>query len=87
MPGISERDVIAEFAGVRAVLDDEDFRIGPAPRRRGFFDVAGIQSPGLTAAPAIAVMVADLLRDRPASNWYPSSELAPTVADPSASPR
>ncbi len=62
VPGISERDVIAEFAGVRAVLDDEDFRIGPTDAP-GFFDVAGIQSPGLTAAPAIAVMVADLLRD------------------------
>ena len=61
VPGISERDVIAEFAGVRAVLDDEDFRIGPTDAP-GFFDVAGIQSPGLTAAPAIAVMVADLLR-------------------------
>lgn len=62
VPGISERDIIAEFAGVRAVLDDEDFRIGPTDAP-GFFDVAGIQSPGLTAAPAIAVMAADLLRD------------------------
>ena len=62
VPGISERDVIAEFAGVRAVLDDEDFRIGPT-EAPGLFDVAGIQSPGLTAAPAIAVMVLDLLRD------------------------
>ena len=62
VPGISERDVIAEFAGVRAVLDDEDFRIGPTDAP-GLFDVAGIQSPGLTAAPAIAVLVVDLLRD------------------------
>ena len=61
VPGISERDVIAEFAGVRAVLDDEDFRIGPT-EAHGLFDVAGIQSPGLTAAPAIAVLVVDLLR-------------------------
>ncbi len=61
VPGISERDIIAEFAGVRAVLDDEDFRIGPTDAA-GFFDVAGIQSPGLTAAPAIAVMVVGLLR-------------------------
>ena len=60
VPGISERDVIAEFAGVRAVLDDEDFRIGPTAAR-GLFDVVGIQSPGLTAAPAIAVMVVEML--------------------------
>lgn len=61
VPGISERDVIAEFAGVRAVLDDEDFRIGPTDAP-GLFDVAGIQSPGLTAAPAIADLVIDQLR-------------------------
>ena len=62
VPGISERDCIAEFAGLRAVADTEDFVIGPTARR-GFINVAGIQSPGLTAAPAIAVMVCDLLRD------------------------
>jgi glycerol-3-phosphate dehydrogenase len=60
VPGISERDCIAEFAGLRAVLDDEDFLIGPT-RARGFVNVAGIQSPGLTAAPAIAEQVAELL--------------------------
>ena len=62
VPGISERDCIAEFAGLRAVADTEDFVIGPTAQR-GFINVAGIQSPGLTAAPAIAVMVRDLLRD------------------------
>ncbi|MBL8778659.1 MAG: NAD(P)/FAD-dependent oxidoreductase [Acidimicrobiales bacterium] len=60
VPGISERDVIAQFAGMRAVLDDEDFLIGPT-EAPGFFNVAGIQSPGLTAAPAIARYVAALL--------------------------
>ncbi len=62
VPGISERDVIAQFAGLRAVLDDEDFLIGPT-EAPGFFNVAGIQSPGLTAAPAIARYVAELLGD------------------------
>lgn len=62
VPGISERDVIAEFAGMRAVLDDEDFLIGPTAAP-GFLNVAGIQSPGLTAAPAIAGHVAGLLAD------------------------
>lgn len=61
VPGISERDCIAEFAGLRAVADSEDFVIGPTAKR-GFINVAGIQSPGLTAAPAIARMVCDLLR-------------------------
>ena len=61
VPGISERDCIAEFAGVRAVAGGEDFVIGPT-RMKGFINVAGIQSPGLTAAPAIARHVCDLLR-------------------------
>ncbi|MCP5367734.1 MAG: NAD(P)/FAD-dependent oxidoreductase [Hyphomicrobiales bacterium] len=62
VPGISPRDCIAEFAGLRAVADGEDFIIGPSAVK-GFINVAGIQSPGLTAAPAIADMVRDILAD------------------------
>ncbi len=62
VPGISERDCIAEFAGLRAVADGDDFIIGPTAAK-GFINVAGIQSPGLTAAPAIAEMVAAILAD------------------------
>jgi glycerol-3-phosphate dehydrogenase len=59
-PGIAEADCIAEFAGLRAVADGEDFVIG-ATRVPGFLNVIGIQSPGLTAAPAIAQDVVALL--------------------------
>ena len=62
VPGISERDCIAEFAGLRAVADGEDFIIGPSAQK-GFINCAGIQSPGLTAAPAIAERVVAILRD------------------------
>jgi glycerol-3-phosphate dehydrogenase len=62
VPGISERDCIAEFAGVRAVAPGNDFVIGPTAVP-GFFNVAGIQSPGLTAAPAVAEKVCELLGD------------------------
>lgn len=61
VPGINPRDCIAEFAGLRAPADGEDFIIGPTDKR-GFINVAGIQSPGLTAAPAIADMVVEILR-------------------------
>ena len=61
VPGISVRDVIAQFAGLRAPADGEDFIIGPTSQR-GFINVAGIQSPGLTAAPAIAALVTEILR-------------------------
>jgi len=60
-PGISSKDVIAQFAGLRASADGEDFIIGTTARR-GFINAAGIQSPGLTAAPAIARMVAEILQ-------------------------
>lgn len=60
VPVIDEADVIAEFAGSRAVIGTEDFLIGPT-EVPGFVNVAGIQSPGLTAAPAIATMVVDIL--------------------------
>jgi glycerol-3-phosphate dehydrogenase len=59
-PGIAEADCIAEFAGLRAVADGEDFVIG-ATEVEGFVNVIGIQSPGLTAAPAIAEDVVGLL--------------------------
>ena len=61
-PGISEADCIAEFAGLRAVSDTEEFVLGPS-RVAGFVLAAGMQSPGLTAAPAVASVVLEALRD------------------------
>ena len=61
-PGISEKDCIAEFAGLRAVSDTEEFVLGPS-RVAGFVLAAGMQSPALTAAPAVATLVLDALRD------------------------
>lgn len=62
VPAIHPRQVIAQFAGLRAAADGEDFILGPTARR-GFLNAAGIQSPGLTAAPAIATLMVDMLRD------------------------
>ena len=61
VPSIDEGDVIAYFAGLRPVSGD-DFIIRHEDKVPGFINVAGIQSPGLTSAPAIALMVADLLK-------------------------
>ncbi|SDZ95947.1 glycerol-3-phosphate dehydrogenase [Desulfuromusa kysingii] len=60
-PAISDRDTITEFAGLRAVADSNDFVI-EGSSVRGFYNIAGIQSPGLTAAPAIATYVTEMLR-------------------------
>lgn len=51
---------IRSFAGVRAVSSTDDFIIEASPVK-GLIQAAGIQSPGLTAAPAIAQLVRDLL--------------------------
>ena len=54
-PGVNIRPVITTFSGVRAHPVSDDFIIGPvsgAPE--GAFEAIGIESPGLTAAPAIA---------------------------------
>jgi glycerol-3-phosphate dehydrogenase len=60
-PSITERDTITEFAGLRAVSNTNDFIIGPT-RVKGFINAAGIQSPGLTCAPAVALYVRDVLK-------------------------
>ena len=52
VPGLNRRENIRYFAGVRAITDADDFIIREAAK--GFYDLAGIKSPGLTAAPAIA---------------------------------
>jgi len=62
-PCLKKESIIQFFSGVRACSFTEDFIIRPATQIQGFIHVAGIQSPGLTAAPAIAKMVSDILRD------------------------
>jgi len=62
LPDFDLRRVITTFAGVRATPDTGDFIIGPGPAP-GFFNAAGIDSPGLTSAPAIAERLRDLLAD------------------------
>jgi len=62
MPSVDENDIIAYFAGLRPAAG-EDFIIRRETKVPGFITVAGIQSPGLTAAPAIALMVCSLLKE------------------------
>jgi len=60
VPSIEITDVITSFAGIRPVATGGDFIIGATPVP-GFINAAGIQSPGLTASPAIAEMIRDIL--------------------------
>lgn len=58
------RQVITSFAGLRAHEDGHEFIIGEVEDAKGFIDCAGIESPGLTSAPAIGIMVADILKEK-----------------------
>ena len=62
VPGISFRDNIRNFAGVRANSDREDFIIEESAAAPGFIHFAGIRSPGLSAAPAFGEEALRLLR-------------------------
>lgn len=62
IPTVSERDIITSFTGLRPSLEGEDFYIRPSKIIPRFIQVAGIQSPGLTASPAIAIYVKELLK-------------------------
>ena len=59
--GIPFYNTITSFAGVRAYSDRHDFIIEESKTKRGFIHCAGIESPGLTSAPAIAEYVVNEL--------------------------
>ncbi|RHP41939.1 NAD(P)/FAD-dependent oxidoreductase [Clostridium sp. AF32-12BH] len=71
--GIPFRQVITSFAGLRAHEDGDDFVIGEVSDAPGFFDAAGIESPGLSSAPAIgqwlAEKVAEKLNAKQKEDW------------------
>lgn len=77
------RQVITSFVGLRAHEDGDDFILGESAE--GFFDAAGIESPGLSSAPAIgeylAGMVADKLGLEPNEDFDPIRRGVPKLAE------
>ena len=67
VPTLNIRGAITSFAGMRAHPVTDDFIIGFSAKNDCFLNVAGIESPGLSAAPAIAEMVAGLLKEK--ADW------------------
>ncbi len=59
-PDLRERDIITYFTGVRPATFEEDFVIEQGRQTKNLIHCAGIQSPGLTTAPAVAVDVAKM---------------------------
>jgi glycerol-3-phosphate dehydrogenase len=62
VPALSERDIITSFAGLRPTLEGGDFLIESSGKVPALVQAAGLQSPGLTASPAVAEYVKDLLK-------------------------
>jgi glycerol-3-phosphate dehydrogenase len=79
---LKRSDIIAYFAGIRACTYEEDFIVEASDRIDNLVYAAGIQSPGLASAPAIAEDVSkiavDLLRKtrevKPNSSFNPNRE-------------
>ncbi len=91
VPKLPLANAITEFAGVRAVAG-KDFIIGPSPVVSGLVHAAGIQSPGLTSAPAIAETVVEFLGEAglklsPNAAFLPINPVRPKFADLSTSER
>lgn len=61
VPSITTREVITSFAGLRAHLECDDFIIGKSEKNDRFINAAGIESPGLSSAPAIALYITDII--------------------------
>lgn len=63
VPRLDTRQIIRSYAGLRAGGNTGDFLIEIPPERPGLLVLAGIESPGLTASPAIALHVVEMLRE------------------------
>ena len=85
IPSLSQNDVITSFAGLRPCLGD-DFYIEASAKTPNFVQVAGIQSPGLTASPAIGEYVKNILlkmglRLTEKEDWKPTVENRPAARE------
>ena len=83
IPQMTTRNAITSFAGIRAhrAGEDSDFLIAPSEVNNRFINVAGIESPGLTAAPAIARYVGSIFR-QVAPQYEKKKEFIPTRPAP-----
>ena len=80
VPTLNIRGAITSFAGMRAHPVTDDFIIGFSAKNDCFLNVAGIESPGLSAAPAIAEMVAGLLKEK--ADWQEKKDCVLTRKAP-----
>ena len=88
IPSLKPAYAISVFAGLRARgnAPGQDFVIEIPPKPQGLINLGGIESPGLTSAPAIALRVIELLREtglplQEKKNWNPIRPPRPHLRD------
>jgi len=75
--GFNKGQVIAYFAGIRAATYEEEFIIEGSSRVQNLIHAAGIQSPGLASAPAIAEEIVKLTLGRLGGKILPNPRFNP----------
>jgi len=75
VPDFDTKKIIRSFSGIRASSSLKDF-IVEETTLKGFVNVAGIESPGLTSSPEIAVYVSDILK-RSGLEMFPKEHFDP----------
>ena len=93
--GFSKADVITYFAGVRASTYEEEFIVEGSEKLQNLIHAAGIQSPGLASAPAIAEDITKITVDRlskvmkvvPNEKFNPVRRVTPVMAKLSVAER
>ena len=80
-PGLPLNKVITEFSGLRAhETTVGDFILGEAPDAPGFFNAVGVESPGLTSAPAIGLWMAERVAEKLGCGRKPATEVSLDVS-------
>jgi glycerol-3-phosphate dehydrogenase len=78
IPEFDPTQAITSYTGLRSKSNNHDFIIEESGIVPGFINVAGIDSPGLTSSPAVAILVIEIIR-KSLSKWYKHTmELNPT---------
>lgn len=84
-PMLNKGDIITYFSGTRAATYEEDFVVRRGIFTSNIYEVAGIQSPGITAAPAIACDIRDWVKEdlkaKNKTNFNPIYKHTPRLAN------
>lgn len=82
---LNKGDIITYFSGTRAATYEEDFVVRRGIFTSNIYEVAGIQSPGITAAPAIACDIRDWVKEdlkaKNKTNFNPIYKHTPRLAN------